>query len=522
VTQAWREQAFEAYARGDNAAAARALEEGGTAVLGDSAALQLLAISQGQTCDELALLQLAALEAGTGDANAWFNLGVVEQRLGMNEKALQRYQQALRLDPVHGGALNNASDLLRRQGRAGEAWALLQRYVAAGADTRGLEIRFAKVADDCGLPDEARAWFALATGLEPARADLRWEQAMHELGEEAFAQGWRGYEARRAIYAHAVLGLVGYPVPEWHGGALAGRSLLVHKEQGLGDTIMFASCLSDLPDGGGSLHLAVQPPLVRLFAHNYPAASVWASSSAAGMEDVSGQRWWGLAGQIDCHVPFGSLCRHLRADGFPAARPYLGAAALDRARWRERLAVLCARDDADLRAGIVLTARRDGEAQVSGVDGAAKSMCLRAAQTLDVPGIRWVGLHDRATGNDLARVPRLDIIDSSDWLQDMADTAALIAELDLVVAVDTAVAHLAGAMGKKVLLMLRHKADWRWGRTRADSYWYSDVEVFRQAREGDWWQLGETVAGRLRDLVEASRAAPGPFVPACEAADAHG
>lgn len=522
MTQTWREEAFAAYARGDDEAAMRALVQGGTAVLHDSAAMQLLAICQPHACDELALLQLAVLEVGTDDANAWFNLGVVEQRLGLNEKALQRYQQALRLDAEHSGALNNASDLLRRQGRAVEAWALLQRYAALGADTRGLEIRFAKVADDCGLADEAGAWFARATGQEPARADLRWEQAMHELGEEAFAQGWRGYEARRAIYDHAVLGLVDYPVPEWDGGALTGRSLLVHKEQGLGDTIMFASCLADLPNDGGELHLAVQPPLARLFAHNFPTASVWASSSASGLEDAGSQRWWALAGPIDCHVPFGSLCGHLRREGFPAPRPYLSAPAADRARWRERLAMLGAGAAADLRAGIVLTARRDGDAQASGVDGAAKSMCLLAAQTLAVPGIRWVGLHDRTTGSDLARVPALDIVDTSDWLQDMADTAALIAELDLVVAVDTAVAHLAGAMGKKVLLMLRHKADWRWSRTRADSYWYRDVEVFRQAREGDWWRLGEAVAGRLRDLVETRRAVPVPSAPVREAADARG
>jgi Glycosyltransferase family 9 (heptosyltransferase) len=162
------------------------------------------------------------------------------------------------------------------------------------------------------------------------------------------------------------------------------------------------------------------------------------------------------------------------------------------------------------RAGLVISARRDGVQAEGVVDGIAKSLPSHLCrQFAAVESIEWIGLHNRQTAEDLARIPHLNLIDVSPWLSDLADTAAVITHLDVVVAVDTAVAHLAGAMGKKVLLMLQKRADWRWGRNRTDTLWYKDVELFRQQHEGDWSDVVAAVARRLAQLRAEPAKTPG-------------
>ena len=464
--------AFEAYQAGDPARARTILQGAGQALRTDPACLQLFAFVHENPHDSRALLQYAALELAIGDAGAHFNLAVADQELGFLDKALLRYRQTLRLDPGHLGALNNLSDLLRRRGHYEQAWEVIQDYLSRGGPSEGLEIRIAKIATDCGFAEQAVHWFGRARASEPERPDFAWEEAMLLLREECFEQGWEGYEARRAIYQHDVLGLVQYPLPEWRGDALQGRSLLLHKEQGLGDMIMFASLLGQIPADAGALHLAVQPPLARLFEHCFPGMTVWASASRSGEDTAAHQPWYPAAGPIDLQLPLASLARLAMRQLPDKPRAYLSAPQGDIDQWQARLAGLGCNSPGALKVGLVISARPDG-ARASGVaDGTAKSVPAQAACGLASPtGVCWIGLHDRSTAATLADLVTLDVIDTSDWLLDLADTAGLIANLDLVVAVDTAVAHLAGAMGKKTLLMLRRHADWRWGSSRADSYW---------------------------------------------------
>lgn len=495
-----RQAALDAQRIGENARTRAMIESAGGAAAGDPLLLQLLALVSDQPADASALYQYAAADSDAADAEAWFNLGVTEQTGGQLDRAVLRYEQALRLDPRHQGALNNLSDILRLQGRRDEAWWRLNAYLASGAETRGQEIRIAKIADDCGRPDEARCWFEAAAERFTHDPAVEWEHAQQQLRDEEFAAGWANFEHRRNLFPHQALAIVSYSMPEWDGGPLNGQSLLVHKEQGLGDVIMFASCLADLPCDGGDLHLAVQPQLARLFAANFPQAQVWSSVSSAGQEDESWQHWRTVSGPIDCQVPFGTLPLHLRARGFPVPRKYLDARDEDIAAWRARIDVLAPTPAGHLRCGIVTVARRDGVTGPGIVDGHGKSFPAAVGHHFDLPSVSWFGLHDRANADELGRLPISNLFDASDWLFDLADTAGLLACLDVVVAVDTSVAHLAAAMGKKVLLMLRRNADWRWGRTREDSYWYPDVEVFRQSHEGDWAPVAQAVAARIAGL----------------------
>lgn len=497
--------ALSAYRAGDQAGATRALLAGGPALRHDTQGLQLLGLLQAQEPDGRALFESAALDGDPGDAQAMFNLGVADQAAGLLTRAQFRYEQALRNDPHHLGALNNLSDLLRRRRRSEEAWDCLCRYRAGGGETAGLEIRFAKVADECGHVDAARDWFRRAAdrAAGTAQADaVQWEWAMQQLRDGEFAQGWANYELRRTRFGHDVLAIVDYPsIAEWTGDDLNGRSLLVHKEQGLGDTIMFASCLDGLAEEASALHLAVAPTLVRLFAHSFPTAQVWSSVSNAAHPGEEHQPWRVASGPIDAHVPFGTLPFHRRRHGFPAPRAFLSALPEDVAAWDARLARMVPAATTRLRAGLVLAAGATRSSDPGVSDGEGRSIAPVQAGGLAVDGVEWFGLHERHNCDMFAAIPGLSVVNCGDWSHDMADTAALIANLDLVVTVDTSVAHVAAASGAKVLLMLRRHGDWRWGRDRTDSHWYPDVEIFRQEREGAWEPVIAQVAARLAQLA---------------------
>lgn len=497
--------ALSAYRSGDRAGAARVLSGRGPALRHDPQGLQLLGLVQEHEPDGRALFECAALDSDPGDAQAMFNLGVADQAAGLLARAQLRYEQALRGDPHHLGALNNLSDLLRRRRRSDEAWDCLCRYLAAGGDPAGLEIRFAKVADECGHVDAARDWFRRAADRvagTPQADAIRWEWAMQQLRDAEFAQGWANYELRRARFDHDVLAIVEYPsIAAWNGDDLGGRSLLVHKEQGLGDTIMFASCLDTLAEEAAALHLAVAPTLVRLFAHSFPTAQVWPSVSNAAHPGEAHQPWRAVSGPIDAQVPFGTLPFHRRRHGFPAPRAFLAALPEDVEAWDARLARMVPTGTSRLRAGLVLAAGVTRSSDPGVAEGEGRSIAPVQAGGLAVDGVAWFGLHERQNGDIFAAIPGLSVVPCGDWIHDMADTAALIANLDVVVTVDTSVAHVAAASGAKVLLMLRRQGDWRWGRDRTDSYWYPDVEIFRQAQEGVWAPVIARVAARLTELA---------------------
>jgi hypothetical protein len=489
--------ALAAWSRGDAAETLKQIEALGPAAADHSLALQLRAMLEGERApaDALALLE-RAMRIAPGDAQAHFNLAVVLQANDDLTRAIAHYFQALRLDPVQRGALNNLSDLLRRRGRAAEGWALMERYRAAGGDVAGLEIRLAKLAMDLRRFDDAAHWFAAAEARAPGDAGVGWEHAMLTLAREDFAAGWPRYERRLDTHGLTGLGVYPYAIPRWTGEPVAGRRLLIHREQGMGDMIMFACAFQGLIDEGAELHLALHPALARLMAISFPAAKSWSSVTRVGPGEQPDQPWLAAAGPIDFQAPACSLGALRLADGPPAPRAYLKADPRDVAVWSERLDVLC-RPGAR-RIGLTLGSVQTGWSDDGRTMAMRKSMPPAAAAALaDVANVQWVGLHDRQTAPMLADVPRLDIVDPSPWITDLADTAAVIENLDLVITTDTAVAHLAGAMGKDVWLLLWWNPDWRWGVDRADSCWYPKVRVFRQSAAGDWAGVLAAVAQAL-------------------------
>ena len=472
----------------------------GVAAAHDPLALQLLAVlfdAPDQRGDALALGE-RAVRIAPGDAQAHFNLAVTLQGFDRQGEAVAHYQQALALEPGHLGALNNLSDLYRRRGRAEEGWALMERFQGLSGSTAGLEIRLAKLALDTRRLDEAEAWFMAAARHAPGDPTVAFEHAMLTLAREDFARGWLQYESRLAVHGASRLGAYPHDQPLWRGEPVTDRAVLLHREQGLGDMLMFASAVPGLIEEGARVHLAIHPGLVRLFQESFPEARVWSSLTTVGAAVQPEQPYLRVAGPIDVQAPMCSLGALRMLEGPPAPRAYLRPPPHEVARWSDRLRTLAPTRPRERRIGLVIGARRPLFSDDGMTNHRRKSIPPELLEALaGVGDVRWFALHDRESRWMLADIPRLPVVDLSPWITDLADTAAAIMNLDLVVTVDTAVAHLAGALDKPVWLLLWRNADWRWGVDRTDSYWYPNVRVFRQATPGDWRAVLNEVANGL-------------------------
>lgn len=481
------EAALAALNASNPAEAVRLLRAAGASVADNPLALQVwsLAISaSGSNAASLALLERAARIAPC-DAQAHFNYAVELQAINDLPAAIARYAHVLQLMPSHLGALNNLSDLYRRRGRSAEGYALMQRFLAGGGGASGQELRLAKLALDTRRWDEAETWFeadALATPGGPKGA---FEYAMLLLLREDWARGWPRYEARLPLYGLSGLAVARYPLPAWDGESQV--SVLIHREQGLGDAIMFAAAVPDMIAAGVETHLAQAPSLQRLFAASFPGAKIWSSATVIGAAEQPAQPFLRACGPLDAQAPICSLGALRMIGGPPHRQAYLRAPAPEMATWKERLDALAPPHNGKRRIGLCFAARRPNFDVEGAVNGELKSIPAAVLAPLAaVRNVQWVSLHDATSAALLADAVDLDIVDLSPWITDFADTAAAIAHLDLVVSVDTAVAHLAGGLGAPTWLLLRRDADWRWGIDREDAIWYPHMRVLRQSRAGDW------------------------------------
>lgn len=279
-------------------------------------------------------------------------------------------------------------------------------------------------------------------------------------------------------------------MPQWRGEAAAGRTLLIHAEQGLGDTLQFCRYAPLAAERGLRIVLEVQKPLVRLLR------------SLPGIDRVVAQ---GEAlPAFDLHCPMLSLPLALGTtlETIPGRTPYLHADGSGTADWRRRL-------DATTRPGLRIGVLWAGNAhsltpRLALLDRRRSIAPARLAPVFDVPGVQFFGLQkDGPAAPD--GFPLTDVMRE---MQDFADTAALVGTLDLVIAVDSAVAHLAGALGRPVWLLDRFDPCWRWPLGRTDSPWYPGLRIFRQAVPGDWDPVVAQVADELRSMA-AGRAGAG-------------
>jgi tetratricopeptide (TPR) repeat protein len=409
-------------------------------------------------------------------AQAHIHRGVTLADLNRFDEALACYDRALAIAPDFVEAINNRGHVLEKLGRPDEALACYERALAINPAHAEILYNQSNALAALGRHQEALVSCAQATALKPAHANAQWNEAILRLRLGDFAGGWKKYEWRWKRDGGAKK-LRNFTQPLWLGqDSVAGNTVLLHHEQGLGDTIQFARYATLLAQRDARVLLEVQPPLKSLLSHIGGGVQVIGRG-----EDIP---------RFDLHCPLLSLPLACRTDlgTIPTDVPYLAAPDASIERWKARL------PQGKQRVGLVWSGNATHK------DDHNRSIALaRLAPLFDTPDIAFVSLQKELRDSDaatLAADPRLTDLGSQ--FEDFSDTAAVIAQLDLVIAVDTAVAHLAGALGKPVWILLPFCPDWRWLLDRSDSPWYPTARLFRQPRVNDWDSVIAQVSQELR------------------------
>jgi tetratricopeptide (TPR) repeat protein len=472
-----------------------------------------------------------------------FNLANAFSTVGKTDAALEHYQRALDLRPLYADAHNNLALLHKDQGDVTQAIVHFRKAVGADADFAPAWTNLCGVLWQQGLLEEAvdvgtvavgiapenakahynlgQAWFAsgqhdqatvcfrratelngnyadaycnlgpslLAQGdvegaisaaeqalaQQPEMADAHWNRGFALLLSGRMKEGWEDYEWRFAVPSLGLQERV-YKAPIWDGAPLVDQTLLVHAEQGFGDTIQFARYLPMLRDLAGTVSLECYPALERLMERSGLADRVCTSAMTL---------------EFDAHIPMMSLARLFGTTlaTVPDNCPYLAPAHQRRSATPPSV-------------GIVWIGNRRLE---KGRNRACSLADL--APILAVPGIDFASLQVELTEQERQVLASSGIADLGAEFSDFADTAAAIQRMDLVITIDTAVAHLAGALAAPVWTMLPFAPDWRWLLEREDSPWYPTMRLFRQPRPGDWASVVKRIAAALAAFVASDEGA---------------
>lgn len=428
--------------------------------------------------DALASYDRAILYA-PGLAEAFSNRGNALRDLGRAEEALASIDRALALRPDVPGALNVRGIVLRDLNRQAEALECFDRALAVEPGYADAHCNRGNALQDLHRHGEALESYALALEWDPAHAESHWNESLCRLLLADFAEGWRKYEWRWKT-EQAGQGRE-FIQPLWLGKEpLAGKTILLHAEQGFGDTLQFCRYASRVSGLGARVVLEVQPPLKALMS-GLPGAS----SVVARGEDLPA---------FDFHCPLLSLplAFNTSLDSIPAGDAYLRSDPAKVDRWRRRLPPA-----RGLRVGLVWS----GSGALR--NDPARSLPLSALSGLRAARAQFVCLQKEISPGDRELLAeRGDVLCFSEELLDFSETAALADLMDIVISVDTAVAHLAGALGKTVWILLPHAPTWRWLLHRRDSPWYPTARLFRASRIGDW---GGAVGAVSAALAEATR-----------------
>jgi tetratricopeptide (TPR) repeat protein len=393
------------------------------------------------------------------------NLGAALQAQGRLEEAERAYRNALVVKPDYVDALYNLGFALQLQDKLEEAldcYDLVLRGMPRHTEARTNRANTFLL---MGRPAEALSGYEEVLSVDPEHVEAHWNRALLWLQTGDWGRGWQEYEWRFRQKDYTPREYAG---PRWGGEPLQGATILVHAEQGLGDTIQFVRFLAPLKQLGCRVIFECQPRLKTLLA-------------GVGGIDVLITREEPRP-DYDCHIELMSLpCRlGTKLETLPADVPYLRAPVPPRGA------------DGTRRIGLIWSGNPDNKTN--------RRRSLRLADLAPLAALPGVALYSLQRGEaaaELAAAP-FPIVNLEQESGQVADTAAAMMGLDLVISVDTMTAHLAGALARPVWLLLPYSADWRWLAEREDSPWYPTMRLFRQRRRGDWAELISRVAGCCR------------------------
>jgi Flp pilus assembly protein TadD len=405
-----------------------------------------------------------AIALAPANAESHANLSVALHRLGQAEDALAAIERALELAPDSSDNLINQANVLRDLGRPEAALAAVERACLIRPTSAPAHYNRGNILQDLGRHAEAVRAYDVAVQLDSQAADPRWNRGLCNLLLGNHGPGWADYDMRWKRSVDPVVERR-YAAPRWTGGEdLAGKTILLHCEQGFGDSIQFVRYAARVAALGATVVVAAQQSLVELL------------STAPGVSRVV--RLGEAPPPVDYHCPIMSLPRALWTHDptIPASIPYLTVAPETRDRWRGGLGATGRR-----RVGLVYSGNPK--------HGNDHNRSLETQALLDAlpEGPDYFVLQkDLRPGDADAIARRGDITNLSDAIETFADTAAICTLMDLVVSVDTSVAHLAGALGRPLWVLIPYDPDWRWGLERETSDWYPTARILRQTTRGDW------------------------------------
>jgi tetratricopeptide (TPR) repeat protein len=418
--------------------------------------------------------KILALDCAHVDALNY--LGVIAYRQDRFDEAAAFYRRILAVAPDHAEVHNFLGSTLYKLGRIDEAAAACGRAVAISPDFAEAHYNQGFFLVRQGRHDEASACYARAIAIRPDYADAHYSKASCHLLRGDFGNGWGEYEWRwrtGEIKPH------GFAGPLWDGKALHGKTLLLHCEQGMGDNIQFIRYAALIEKSGGRVLLACPSPLMRLFRGTDGIDEIF-EITADGFKPPA----------YDWQAPLLSLpgIMGTTLENIPSGGAYLNSEPALTAVWRDRLAAY-----PGFKVGVVWrgnpTHRNDRNRSMS--PG-------QFSEFIGLEGLAVISLQKDATPDEINALGLTGAFyNAGPQLEDFADTAALIANLDLVITVDTSVCHLAGAIGAPVWTLIPFASDWRWLRGREDSSWYPSMRLFRQPEAGDW----QSVAARVREAL---------------------
>ena len=425
-----------------------------------------------------------AIQRGSDDAGVHNALGAACYETRRFDEALQHFRRALELKPDLADAHSNLGCLLFRE---------MEQFDAAENHVRtALRLEPDNAVALCnqimilqrhGRADEALSLCNELLARNPQLHEATLNRGLILLGKGDYVAGWKDYEARKKVSSE--YSVASPPWPEWDGSSLRGKTCYVYAEQGLGDQIMFASCLPELIDACAACICECNPKLQRIFELSFPKATIVAPGAWRN-------RNFSVRRVPDLSIAMGSLPRYLRTSmrDFPARNGYLRADPERVRNWKKRLAALPGR-------------RKIGIAWRGGAPStraSARSIPLRHWRALlGIPNLDFISLQHTECADELAEMRNsgMRIEHWQDAIDDYADTAALIVALDLVISVQTAAVHLTGALGKPVWALIAAVPEWRYGADGETMPWYPSVRLIRQSQAADWNSVIARIVGDL-------------------------